>query len=33
MQMTMFGEEVQFAGGECFFQIVQEQASKHPAPA
>ena len=30
MEMTMFGEEVQRAGGERILQIVQEQPPKHP---
>ena len=30
MQMTMFGEEAQRAGGKGFLQVAQKQAPKHP---
>ena len=30
MQVTVCGEELQLAGGECFLQVAQEQAAEHP---
>ncbi len=30
MQVTVCGEELQLAGGECFPQVAQEQPAEHP---